>query len=394
MANMQSLSVLVIHNRYQRPGGEDAAVRAEIDLLRSAGHRVVQYVRDNSVIASYSSLQKAALFLSTTWNRTTYADISALIREERPDIAHCHNFLPLVSPAAYYACKSAGVPVVQTLHNYRLLCPAGTLFANGQRCERCSRSAVNAVRLGCYRNARLQSAAVSLMLGTHRLRGTWKRSVDAYVVPSAFCRDYFVAAGLPQRKVHLKPNFLAHDPGRRTDQGDYALFVGRLSPEKGVLEMIEAWNQLPEVRLLVAGDGPLYYEARGAARHTKGHVKLLGQLNAEQTLACIRGARFLVFPSRWYEPFGMGLLEAAACGVPAIASRIGAIPELVADHRTGLLFDPDNFSELVERVRWAWTHPAEMEEMGAAARQFYLLNFTAEKNYEALMSIYHKLLPV
>ena len=147
------------------------------------------------------------------------------------------------------------------------------------------------------------------------------------------------------------------------------------------------------MKLLVAGDGPLYYEARGAARRTNGHVRLLGQLTPAKTLARIRGARFLVFPSRWYEPFGMGLLEAAACGVPAIASRIGAIPELVADRRSGLLFDPDDFNELVERVRWAWTHPAEMDEMGSAARQFYLQNFTAEKNYEALMRIYRKLLP-
>lgn len=231
------------------------------------------------------------------------------------------------------------------------------------------------------------------MLGAHRLRGTWKHAVDAYLAPSAFCRNYFVAAGLPAEKVHLKPNFLAHDPGRRRQCGDYALFVGRLCPEKGVLEMIEAWRQLPEVKLLVAGDGPLYYEARGAARHSNGVVEILGQLTPHDTLARIRGARFLVFPSRWYEPFGMALLEAAACGVPAIASRIGAIPELVADHRTGLLFDPDNFSELIERVRWAWTHPSEMDDMGSVARQSYLQNFTAAENYEALMSIYRTLLP-
>jgi glycosyltransferase involved in cell wall biosynthesis len=390
---MQSLSVLVIHNRYQQPGGEDAVVRAEVDLLRSAGNRVVVYTRNNCDIAGYGPLQKASLLASTTWNRRTYIDICALIREHRPDIAHCHNFLPLVSPSAYYACKSAGVPVVQTLHNYRLLCPAGTLFANGRRCESCLRGTASAVRRGCYRDSRLQTAAVSLMLGAHRLRGTWNRSVDAYIAPSAFCRDYFVAAGLPEEQVHLKRNFLAHDPGQRTDHADYALFVGRLSPEKGVLEMIEAWRQLPEVKLLVAGDGPLYYEARGTARRTNGHVEILGQLTPDETLACIRGARFLVFPSRWYEPFGMGLLEAAACGVPAIASRIGAIPELVADHHTGLLFDPDNFGELVERVRWAWTHPADMDKMGSAARQFYLQNFTTEQNYEALMGIYRTMLP-
>jgi glycosyltransferase involved in cell wall biosynthesis len=389
---MQRLSVLVIHNTYQQPGGEDAAVRAEIELLRAAGHRVLRYIRDNSEIAGYGVLGKASLLASTTWSRKTYADLGALIRQERPDLAHCHNILPLVSPAAYYACHSAGVPVVQSLHNYRLFCPAGTLFTANQRCERCTRNLARAAYRKCYRDSRSQTAVVSLMLGTHRLLGTWSRGVDAYIAPSAFCRDYFVARGLPEGKVHLKPNFLARDPGPRAERGDYALFLGRLSPGKGVLEMIEAWKQLPQMKLLVAGDGPLYEQAQRAARGTDGRVRLLGQLSAEHTLARIKGARFVVFPSRWYEPFGMGLLEAAACGVPAIASRIGAIPELVADHRTGLLFDPDNFSELVERAGWAWAHPAEMEQMGAAARQLYLQKFTAEKNYEALMDVYRKVL--
>lgn len=389
---MQPLSILVIHNRYQQPGGEDAAVRAEMDLLHHAGHRVVPYIRDNSEIAGYGVLRKASLMASTTWNRKTYADLRALIRKERPHIAHCHNFLPLVSPAAYYACHSAGVPVVQSLHNYRLFCPAGTLFAGNQRCERCKRSLAKAAYRKCYRDSHAETAAVSLMLGAHRWRGTWSRGVDAYIAPSTFCRDYFVARGLPPSKVHLKPNFLARDPGPRAECGDYALFLGRLSPEKGVLEMIEAWTRLPQVKLLLAGDGPLHDEAQRAASRTGGHVKLLGQLTAEQTLARIKGARFVIFPSRWYEPFGMGLLEAAACGVPAIASRIGAIPELVHHGQTGLLFDPENFNELVERAGWAWAHPAEMEQMGAAARQLYLQKFTAEKNYGLLIDVYRRAL--
>ena len=389
---MQGLSVLVIHNRYQQPGGEDAAVHAEMELLRNTGHRVVPYIRDNSEIAGYGALRKASLMVSTTWSRNSYANLRALIQKEHPDIAHCHNFLPLVSPAAYDACRSAGVPVVQSLHNYRLFCPAGTLFAANQRCEQCTRSLAKAAYRRCYRDSRAQTAVVSLMLGAHRLRGTWSRGVDAYIAPSTFCRNYFVAGGLPEKKVHLKPNFLARDPGPRTERGDYALFLGRLCPEKGVLEMIEAWKQLPQVKLLVAGDGPLYGEAQHAASRTGGHVKLLGQLTAEQTLLRIKGAHFVVFPSRWYEPFGMGLLEAAACGVPAIASRIGAIPELVHHGRTGLLFDPENFNELVERAGWAWAHPAEMEEMGTAARQLYLHRFTAEKNYEVLMDVYRRVL--
>jgi len=389
---MQKLSVLVIHNRYQQPGGEDAVVRAEMELLRRAGHRVVPYFRDNSDIAHYGSLRKASLLLSTTWNRRTYADIRALIRTERPDIAHCHNFLPLVSPSVYGACKSEGVPIVQTLHNYRLLCPAGTLFSQGKRCQHCTRSVMQGVGRGCYRGSRVQTAAVSLMLGAHRLRGTWTRSVDAYVAPSRFCRGFFSAAGLGEHKIYIKPNFVMQDPGQRTERGDYALFVGRLSAEKGVLEMIAAWSRIPRAKLLIAGDGPLFRQARRVAIGSQGQIKLLGHLNPDQTLDRIKGARFLVFPSRWYEPFGMGLLEAAACGVPAIASRIGAIPEIVADGRTGLLFDPDNFDELAEQVSWAWTHPDEMEQMGAAARQLYLQNFTATTNYRTLIGIYSKVL--
>ncbi len=230
------------------------------------------------------------------------------------------------------------------------------------------------------------------MLSSHRLCGTWERCVNAYLVPSAFCRDYAVSAGIPAAKVHVHRNWLAQDPGPRTRSGDYALFIGRLSPEKGVLEMIDAWAQLPDVPLLVAGDGPLFGKTQLAVDRANGNVKLLGQLNAEKTVAHIKGARLLIFPSRWHEPFGMALLEAAACGVPAIASRVGGVPELVRDHQTGLLFDPDNLAELPERVRWAWSHSTEMEQMGAAARRHYLKQFTAEKSYDALMSIVRGLL--
>ncbi len=389
---MQTPGVLVIHNRYQQSGGEDAVVRAEIDLLRSRGHRVVTYIRDNAEIANYSAVRKASLFVSTTWNGETYNQIRELIRTERPHIAHCHNFLPLVSPAAYYACQSAGIPVVQTLHNYRLFCPAGTLFSDGEICQRCRRSLLAGVRRRCYRGSCLQTAAVSLMLTTHRMQATWARCVHAYLTPSRFCRDYFVAAGLPGARVHLQPNFLAHDPGQRSGRGEFALFLGRLSAEKGVLELVEAWQHLPEIPLLIAGEGPLHHQVQAAAHGGGTKIQMLGNVSPQEVLARINGARFLVFPSRWYEPFGMALLEAAACGVPAIASRIGAIPELVSHRRTGLLFDPDDFSQLVQQVRWAWQHPEEMEEYGRAARQMYLRHFTAARNYELLMQIYQQLL--
>jgi glycosyltransferase involved in cell wall biosynthesis len=236
-------------------------VQAEVDLLRRAGHRVLQFTQNNAVLASCTPLQKAALFFTTTWNRTAYSKIRDLIDNERPDIVHCHNLLPQVSPAAYYACKSAGVPVVQTLHNYRLFCPAGTFFHHGRICQDCTRSLSYSVKHGCYRGSRSQSATVAMMLALHRRRETWTRSVDAYIALTQFSRDLFVALGLPDKKIHVKPNFVVQDTVPRTTPGRYALFVGRLSPEKGVLEMLRTWLHLPQIPLVVVGDGPLYDDA-------------------------------------------------------------------------------------------------------------------------------------
>jgi glycosyltransferase involved in cell wall biosynthesis len=369
---MRKLSVLVIHNQYQQPGGEDVAVRAEVDLLQRAGHRVLRFTPNNATLANCSPLEKAALFVTTTWSRTAYSTIRTLIEKERPDIVHCHNLLPQVSPAAYYACRSAGVPVVQTLHNYRLFCPAGTFFRNGQVCQDCTRSLAHAVTRGCYRSSRLATATVAMMLEFHRLRKTWTSSVNAYFALTQFSRNLFVDLGLPDKKIHVKPNFLSHDPGPRSSPGNYALFVGRLSPEKGVLEMIRTWLHLPDIPLVVVGDGPLYDDAAEMLRRSSSsHIRLLGGMSAKDTQAQMQGARFLIFPSRWYEPFGMVLIEAAASGVPAIAARIGGVPELV-----------------IGKVNWAWNHPAEMEAMGSAARQLYLENFTAERNYESLINVY------
>jgi glycosyltransferase involved in cell wall biosynthesis len=387
--NMRKFSVLVIHNQYQQPGGEDVVVQAEVDLLRRNGHRVLQFTQNNATLANCTPLEKAALFVTTTWNRNAYSTIRSLIEKERPDIVHCHNLLPQISPAAYYACKSAAVPVVQTLHNYRMFCPAGTFFRNGRVCEDCTRSLACAVKQGCYRNSRLQTATVAMMLAFHRHRETWTRSVDAYIALTQFSRNLFVALGLPEKTIHVKPNFLAHDPGQRPSPGSYALFVGRLSPEKGVLEMLRAWLHLSHIPLVVIGDGPLYDDASQMLRRSGStHIKLLGRMSAEDTQVRMKNARFLVFPSRWYEPFGMALIEAAASGVPAIAARIAGVPELVIDNKTGLLFDLQKVDDLADKANWAWTHPAEMDGVGSAARQLYRQNFTAENNYQSLINIY------
>ena len=382
---MRNPGVLVIHNRYQLAGGEDAVVRAEVTLLRRHGHRVTEFVRDNSAIAHFGPLRQTALLATTTWNHAIYRELRQLIRRERPQVAHCHNLVPLISPAAYYACRDEDVPVVQTLHNFRLRCPAGTMFHHGAACHRCSCDLWDAVTEGCYRGSPTQTAAVALMLAAHRSLKTYRQMVDAYSAPSAFCAAQVACSGIPRQRILVHPNFLLNDPGPRTAGQNFALFVGRLCVEKGIRQLLQAWTRLTHVPLVVVGDGPLRADLQ---RATTPNVTLTGPLSPVDTLARIKAARFLIFPSIGYETFGMAVLEAGACGVATIASRLGALPELVHDGQTGLLFDPSNCDELVDKVHWAWSHPVAMNQMGAAARSRYLQHFTADRAYDELIALY------
>jgi glycosyltransferase involved in cell wall biosynthesis len=392
------LRCLLVHNRYQHAGGEDEVFRAEAELLRAAGHEVSEYRRANDEIALNGFVSRARLAATTIWSRESHRALAALLERERPDVAHFHNTLPLVSPSAYYACRDAGVPVVQTLHNYRLLCPAATLFREGQVCQEClEHSLARSVRYGCYRGSRAATAAVAAMLGAHRALGTWRDKVDVYIALTEFSRRKFTEAGLPAEKIVVKPNFVHPDPrslftvqaGRRTGAGEHALFVGRFWPEKGVRTMLEAWKRLRNIPLDIIGDGPEHAEMEALAADADG-VRFRGRLPREQTIAAIRQARFLVFPSEWYECFPMTILEAFAGSVPVIASRLGGMEEIVADGRTGLHFTAGDAEDLAAKVDWAWTHPREMAEMGRAARAEYEAKYTAARNYEMLMQIYER----
>ena len=217
--------------------------RAEVALLRQHGHRVVEYVRDNAAIDGFGALRQASLLASTTWNQQAYIELREVIRAERPDVVHCHNLMPLISPAAYYACRAEGVPVVQTLHNFRLRCAAGTQFHHGAVCDDCRHGLGRAVARGCYRNSRVQTAAVALMLSAHRALGTWERGIAAYSAPSQFCVEQMAAGGIPRDKITLRPNFLLKDPGQRIASEDYVVFVGRLCTEKGVKQLLQCLEQ-------------------------------------------------------------------------------------------------------------------------------------------------------
>lgn len=387
------MKLLLSHNYYQKAGGEDVAFAGEKELLLAAGHHVNEYCRHNNEITDRGIFPLARLGLRTVWAWDSANDLRRVLQQEKPDVAHFHNTFPLISPAAYSVCQEFGIPVIQTLHNYRLLCPAATFSRNGRLCEECvDHSLWRGVQYGCYRDSHLATAVVAISLATHRWLQTWTRMVDCYVVPSAFARSKFVEAGLPTEKAFVKPNFVHPDPGARTAAGSYALFAGRLSAEKGLCTLLDAWERLGNgVPLHIIGDGPLRVQLEAEAlRRNLSDVSFCGFRSREQVLAALKSSRFLIFPSECYETFGATIVEAFACGVPVLASRLGAMTEIVENERTGLHFTPADPDDLAEKVHWVWTHPERTLEMGLAARLEYESKYTADKNYSRLMEIYQR----
>jgi glycosyltransferase involved in cell wall biosynthesis len=387
------VKVLLLHNRYQSPGGEDEVYSRERQLLTDNGHEVVEYTRDNGEIREYGIYNKVSLAFRTTWAVDTCRQLRSLLAREKPDVAHFHNTFPLISPAAYYACSAMNVPVVQTLHNPRLLCPAATLFREGGICEECvgRRFALPAVRHSCYQNSRVRSAVVASMISVHDWLGTWKEKVNAYVVSTEFYRQKFAAAGLPPEKIALKPHFVDTDPGSTEQTGEYAVFVGRLAPEKGVPTLLAAWQKLRAVPLYIRGEGPLAEAASIAQSRAGSRVNLVPRMSRSALFDLIKAASFLVWPSEgYYETFGLVAIEAFACGVPVIASRLGVMQDIVHDGRTGLHFTPGDADDLARKVEWAWAHPDEMRVMGRNARVEYEAKYTAERNYKMLIGVYQQ----
>lgn len=378
------MKIMLVHNRYLIRGGEDAVVDQERELLRSHGHEVSEYCKDNREVAGMS---KARLAADAVWSGRAYAELRRLMEEKKPDVVHVHNTLPLISPAVYYAANRQGIPVVQTLHNYRLLCANGLLMRNSTPCEDCVGRSIPwpAVRHSCYRDSRGATLAVAASLVVHRALGTFRREVGRYIALCQFAREKLLATGLPADRVVVKPNFT---PDRHADcdlsgPRNGALFVGRLSIEKGVGVLMKAWESL-DVELQVIGPG----SSAELLTAAPASVRFRGTVDDAELALAMRRAAFVVMPSLVYEGFPMVLAEAFSAGLPIIASRLGALAELVEDGVTGLHFKANDPLDLAAKVRWAHSHPERMREMGARARAVYLSRYTPQANYERLMEIY------
>ena len=384
------MRILVCHNFYQQPGGEDQVFAAEVAMLRAHGHDVSTFEVHNDAVQTMSKLQAAA---ATLWNRRIAADLRLRLRRHHAEIVHFHNTFPLISPAAYYVARAEGAAVVQTLHNYRLLCPAATLFRNGGVCEKCvGHLPVAAVAHACYRQSRTASAVTAAMLTVHRVAGTYSHNIDAYIALTQFARDKFVQAGFAADRIQIKPNFLDPDPGIGAGDGAYALFVGRLTQEKGIEPLLAAWEKVGHsFPLKICGDGPLAAKVQQAAGKTPS-IQWLGRQPLEKIIDLMGRAVMLVFPSLWYEGLPRTIVESFATGTPVAASDLGSMKELIDPGKTGVLFHPGDPEDMARQILHLAGDGPALAAMRLLARQEFVNQYTPQRNHDMLMNIYRRAL--
>jgi glycosyltransferase involved in cell wall biosynthesis len=382
------MKVLVVHNLYQQAGGEDNVVAAEVKLLLDNGHEVEFWSVHNKDLPG-GLMGKISTTLSTHYSAVSKAIASNKLRSFKPDVVHVHNFFPQISPSIYDACLEENIPVVQTLHNYRLICPGAMLMRDGKICEQCiSGSPYQAVWYGCYRGSKLGSLVVAHMVALHRNQGTWQQKVNRFIALTDFAKSKFIEAGFPSDKIAVKANFM-HDPFLRMPRFNrktpgFALFVGRISQEKGIETLLQAWSELDdEILLLVAGVGPL----EGMLCNKK-NVIALGLQTTDEISRLMQQAAFLVLPSEWYEGFPLVLVEAFAHGLPVLASRLGGMADIIKDGDTGLLFEPVNAHDLAEKAKWLLKNSQQRQILGDNARRVFVEKYNSDQNYAELMVIY------
>lgn len=377
------MRVLIVHNRYQRRGGEDTVVANEQALLERHGWQTRLWcVTNDTIVGTWGKITAA---VRTSYSRSARDDLARVIAEFAPTVVHVHNFFPLLSPSIYDACRATDVAVVQTLHNYRTICPGATLQRAGRPCDDCiGASPYQAALHGCYRGSRIGSLVVARMVDTHRRRGTWSHKVDRFIAMSDFSKGRFVAAGFPADRIIVKPHFTEDRGVAEAPERAGALYVGRLSPEKGIDVLLQAWSGL-DVPLRVIGDGPLCDLVENAV---SPRIVPLGWKTPAEVAAEMAQASFLILPSTWPETFGMVIIEAFCQSLPVIASRIPVFEEIIQDGVTGLLFSMGDPDELASKVRWARQHPEEMGNMGANGRKVYEQRYSPCVNFGQLAKIY------
>jgi glycosyltransferase involved in cell wall biosynthesis len=383
------MKILIVHNRYQQQGGEDTVVAAEEWLLRSNGHQVELFQADNDHIQG--ALSAGLVAVQSIYSFSGKRRMHEALRKFQPDLVHVHNFFPTLSPSIFVACSEAEVPVVHTLHNYRIQCAVNSLYRAGQVCEECvlSQSFLPGIRHACYRSSRIGSAVVGFTMALHDQIGTWSSRISAYIALTKFAAEKLARFRIPPDKLFVKPNFTI-DRGAGSGEGNYALFAGRLTLEKGIQTIIDAdLAGALCMDVVVLGDGPMRPALEQAAGRIGSRLKVKGFIRKDEMSAWMKDAKALLMTSLWYEPGDpLVMIEAFCAGLPVVASNIGHAAATVRAEGVGMLYAPGDHIELAASLQKLADHPDNTNLMRQNARNYYLATHSPEKNYERLMEIY------
>ena len=386
------MRVLIAHNKYVQKGGEDNVFLAEKKMLTNNGFKVEDFIVSNADTIAQGKLSTWQTLWKAPFNKAIYHEFRRQCRRFQPDIVHVHNIWFSLTPAVYTACQDEGIPVVQTLHNYFLLCINGSFLRDGKVCQLCvGRDPVPGVLHRCYKNSMLFSYFRYRMVWKNWRRNVWQRSVSAYIAITEYSRRKFIEGGLPGERVFVKPNFIDL-PDDEPEEGEGGIFLGRLSQEKGLSVLLDAWKELSGIPLTVLGTGPQENKLKQfCTLHPNAPIRFLGFQPQEICYKAIRSSAFLIMPSTCIEgALPLTVLESFAHGRAVIASRLGPLAALIKDKRTGLLFEPGNAHDLACKVRWMVDHRNAYREMSQNARREYQQHYTPERNFEILNQIYHQ----
>ena len=388
------MRVVLVHNRYRSavPSGENRVVDQEFAALTALGHDVVRFQRNSDEIEQWSGAKKAALPTRVIWSHEARRGLAATLREHRPAVVHVHNTFPLISPAVLYTCRDAAIPVVATIHNYKLACASGNFFRDGAVCHDCAGSLpVPAVLHGCYRGSRVATAPVAIATSVHRQ--AWRSLVSAYVFISASQRDLLRGLGLAQDRTFVRHNLIPRRDERQVAREPTVVYAGRLDEAKGLRVLMAGWDAFRSrargtgLRLVIAGTGPLEREVAAWASATPS-VHMAGQVDSAGCADLMSRARAVIVPSAWEETFGLVVVEAMAVGVPPVASDHGSFVELITPGVDGALFRPGDPAALALVLADVEAHPERYEAYGEQARKTYEQQFNPERNLEQLLEIY------
>lgn len=388
------MNILICHNLYKHRGGEGETVLKEKAILESEGHKTGLFLKDNRDIDRYNWIQKIIAFLNIPFSVITYKRLRDRLKKERPDVVHIHNIFALLSPSIYFLLHRMTIPIVQTVHNYRFLCLNGLFLNNrGQVCELCKRgNFFNGILHKCYRNSYIQSLGMAVAIYIIRKLVIYRNKINIFITPSKFLKGKLLESGIADRKIEVKPHFVECEKIKPSYKfRNYAVFMGRLSREKGLFTLVKAWKEIPDITLKIVGNGQASEELQDlTVRAGIENVEFLGFKEGDERFEILKRAMFMVFPSECYENMPYAILESFACAVPVIASNIGGLRELIGDGITGLHFQAGNTKDLARKISMLSKDKELLLRMRHNSRRYAEDFFSERIGYKNIIDVYKK----